>query len=40
MLKKYFGTTVTGIFTDEPDIMGRGFEQGLIPWTGAFWNIT
>lgn len=35
-LKEYFGTTITGFFTDEPDIMGRGHEKGLIPWTGGF----
>ena len=36
VLKAYFGTTVTGFFTDEPDIMGRGHEKDLIPWTGGF----
>ncbi|WMJ86530.1 glycosylhydrolase-like jelly roll fold domain-containing protein [Anaerocolumna sp. MB42-C2] len=36
VLKKYFGKTIIGMFTDEPDIMGRGFEKGLIPWTGGF----
>lgn len=36
VLKDYFGTTVIGMFTDEPDIMGRGHEGGLIPWTTGF----
>lgn len=28
---KYFGTTVIGIFTDEPSPMGRGSARGLVP---------
>jgi alpha-L-rhamnosidase len=28
---KYFGTTVTGIFTDEPSPLGRGSVPGLVP---------
>ena len=32
-LQNYFGSTVTGMFTDEPSIMGRGFQKGLIPWS-------
>ncbi len=35
-LKKYFGTTVVSIFTDEPSIMGRNCLPGLIPWTHGF----
>jgi hypothetical protein len=27
----YFGTTVLGIFTDEPSPLGRGSEKGMIP---------
>jgi hypothetical protein len=27
----YFGTTIIGIFTDEPSPLGRGSEKGLIP---------
>ncbi len=37
-LKEYFGTTITGVFTDEPSIMGRGPKKGLIPWTNDFLN--
>jgi hypothetical protein len=28
---KYFGTTILGIFTDEPSTVGRGTEQGIVP---------
>lgn len=35
-LEPYFGKTIIGMFTDEPDIMGRGAIQGLIPWTPGF----
>ena len=35
-LKKYFGTTVIAMFTDEPSIMGRNHLPGLIPWTHGF----
>ena len=28
---KYFGTTVLGIFTDEPSPLGRGNERGMVP---------
>ena len=28
---KYFGTTVLGIFTDEPSPLGRGSERGMVP---------
>jgi hypothetical protein len=27
----YFGTTIMGIFTDEPSPLGRGSQQGLVP---------
>jgi hypothetical protein len=37
-LKEPFGSTVIGMFTDEPSIMGRGSLPGLIPWTGGFLN--
>lgn len=32
-LSEYFGNTVIAIFTDEPCLMGRGPQAGLIPWT-------
>lgn len=35
-LKNYFGTTVVAMFTDEPDILGRGSAPGLKPWTSDF----
>ncbi|MDL4842306.1 glycosyl hydrolase [Aquibacillus rhizosphaerae] len=35
-LKDYFGDTVVAMFTDEPDILGRGATPGLKPWTGDF----
>jgi hypothetical protein len=35
-LKEYFGSTIIGMFTDEPAIMGRGGLRGLIPWTNGF----
>lgn len=35
-LKEYFGKTVIGFFTDEPSIMGRCHDEGLIPWTNGF----
>lgn len=35
-LEPYFGKTIIGMFTDEPDIMGRGAIQGLVPWTPGF----
>ena len=28
---KYFGTTIIGIFTDEPSMLGRGAESGMLP---------
>lgn len=33
LFKKYFGSTITGIFTDEPSITGRAFSPGVIPGT-------
>ncbi|WJH33867.1 hypothetical protein N6H14_28370 [Paenibacillus sp. CC-CFT747] len=35
-LQSYFGTTVIAMFTDEPDIMGRGHRKGLKAWTKDF----
>lgn len=35
-LKSYFGNTVIGFFTDEPSILGRNAENGLLPWTHGF----
>lgn len=35
-LKDYFGDTVIAMFTDEPDILGRGSAKGLKPWTADF----
>ena len=32
----YFGTTVLAMFTDEPDLLGRGHAKGLKPWTRGF----
>jgi len=34
-LKEYFGNTVIGFFTDEPDVLGRNV-QGMFPWTKDF----
>ncbi len=34
-LRPYFGTTIRGIFTDEPSILGRRAKRGLRPWTGG-----
>jgi hypothetical protein len=36
LLAPHFGTTIEGIFTDEPDILGRRAKAGLLPWT---WNL-
>jgi hypothetical protein len=36
VLQQYFGTTIIGMFTDEPGIMGRGDHAGLKPWTDDF----
>ncbi len=35
-LGKYFGNTIKAIFTDEPNLMGKRAEKGLLPWTGGF----
>ncbi|OAS88034.1 glycosyl hydrolase [Metabacillus litoralis] len=35
-LKDYFGNTVIAMFTDEPDILGRGSARDLKPWTRDF----
>jgi hypothetical protein len=35
-LKDYFGDTVMAMFTDEPEILGRGSAKGLTPWTSDF----
>ena len=32
-LERHFGTTVRGIFTDEPDLLGRGSLGDVRPWT-------
>lgn len=32
---KYFGTTITGIFTDEPSPLGRGSVEGMVPGNSA-----
>lgn len=37
-LSRYFGTTIFAMFTDEPDLLGRGHKQGLKPWTRGFMN--
>lgn len=35
-LKEYFGSTIIGMFTDEPNILGRCAKKGMIPWTKDF----
>ncbi|TMV44820.1 hypothetical protein FE783_31295 [Paenibacillus mesophilus] len=35
-LKRFFGSTVIAMFTDEPNIMGRAPIRGLKPWTDGF----
>lgn len=35
-LRDYFGDTIIAMFTDEPDILGRGSAQDLKPWTRDF----
>lgn len=37
-LKDYFGTTVIGMFTDEPDVLGRNSFPSAQPWTIGFDN--
>lgn len=36
VLKDHFGSTIVAMFTDEPDILGRGHRKGLKPWTDDF----
>lgn len=35
-LKEHFGKTVIAVFTDEPDVMGRGHRDNSFPWTWDF----
>lgn len=35
-LKEHFGKTVVAVFTDEPDVMGRGHKKDTKPWTWGF----
>jgi hypothetical protein len=35
-LRRYFGSTVIAMFTDEPNILGRSPIRGLKPWTDGF----
>lgn len=35
-LRQYFGSTIFAMFTDEPDLLGRGHSEGLQPWTTGF----
>lgn len=35
-LHQYFGSTIFAMFTDEPDLLGRGHKTGLKPWTLGF----
>lgn len=35
-LKEHFGKTVIAIFTDEPDVLGRGRRKDARPWTWGF----
>src|SRR5690625_319343 len=37
-LDKYFGKPIIAMFTDEPDILGRGKKRGLKPWTSNYLN--
>lgn len=39
VLKEYFGETVIGMFTDEPDMLGRNALPGLKPWTRNFLDV-
>ncbi len=36
MLGEHFGKTVKAVFTDEPDVLGRGALRGSKPWTWGF----
>ena len=38
-VKKYFGNTVIGFFTDEPSSLGRGARRGCFPWTWGFEDV-
>lgn len=35
-LKPFFGKSIIAMFTDEPDLLGRGHLRGLKPWTHGF----
>jgi hypothetical protein len=35
-LKRYFGSPIIAMFTDEPNILGRHSRKGLKPWTEGF----
>jgi len=35
-LKEHFGKAVVAVFTDEPDVLGRGHTRGTRPWTWGF----
>lgn len=37
-LEEYFGSTVIGFFTDEPDILGRGVKD-MFPWSRGFRDV-
>ena len=41
-LGEYFGKTISAIFTDEPNLLGKRAVKGLKPWTGEFldWFLT
>ncbi len=34
VLGRHFGKTILAIFTDEPNVLGRGHKKGVQPWTG------
>ncbi len=36
VLAEHFGKTISAIFTDEPDTLGRGRKRGVCPWTWDF----
>ncbi len=35
-LKERFGKTIVAVFTDEPDVLGRGHKRDVQPWTWGF----
>ena len=37
-LSDYFGDTIIAIFTDEPNILGRCAQEGLIPWSDGIYE--